>query len=249
MAQVARLTDNLAAVRDKIAQAARRGGRTSNEITLVAVTKYVDLDIASQLIAAGCRDLGESRPQELWSKAESFGQTTSRLAPDAPVGAESPVRWHLIGHLQRNKIDRTLPLASLIHSGDSLRSLEAIDQTASKSERRVPVLIEINISGDATKHGFQPAEVAPNLTSMAALASLQIRGLMCMASREGDLSQARREFASLRQLRDQLRSIAPPNIDLRELSMGMSGDFEVAIEEGATMVRIGSALFEGISLR
>lgn len=139
-----------------------------------------------------------------------------------------------------------MQLVSLIHSGDSLRILEAIDQAASKLGRRIPTLIEINISGDPTKHGFQPAEVEPALASMAALTSLQIRGLMCMASREGDLSQARLEFAALRELRDQLKSIAPPNINLSELSMGMSGDFEIAIEEGATMVRVGSALFEGL---
>jgi pyridoxal phosphate enzyme (YggS family) len=247
MATGSRLTDNLAAVREKITQAARRSGRTSGEITLVAVTKYVDFDIARQLITAGCHDLGESRPQELWSKAEAFGQSIRRSEPATSAATESPVRWHLIGHLQRNKVERTLPLVSLIHSGDSLRILETIDQAALKLGRRIPVLIEVNISGDPTKHGFQPAEVEPALASMGVLSSLQIRGLMCMASREGDPPQARREFAALRGLRDQLRSIAPPNIDLSELSMGMSGDFEIAIEEGATMVRVGSALFEGLA--
>ncbi len=108
------------------------------------------------------------------------------------------------------------------------------------------MLIEVNISGDATKHGFKPTEVQPALVKIAELTSVQIKGLMCMASRQGDLDQARREFAALRELRDRLHQVSLPNISLQELSMGMSGDFEVAIKEGATMLRIGSALFQGI---
>ena len=160
-----------------------------------------------------------------------------------------PMRWHLIGHLQRNKVPRTLPLVSLIHSGDSLRLLEAIDQdAAAQCSRRVPVLIEVNISGDATKHGFKPDEVEPNLAAIAALSAVEVRGLMSMASREDDVdSSPRTNSPSLRELRDQLANKSRRrDIKLDELSMGMSGDFEAAIEEGATIVRIGSALFEGI---
>jgi PLP dependent protein len=134
----------------------------------------------------------------------------------------------------------------MIHSADSLRLLEAIDNAAKTLRRRVPVLLEINVSGDATKHGFAPAEIEPHLGKIANFSSIEIRGLMTMASREGDLAQARREFVQLRILRDRLKKVVPPNISLDELSMGMSGDFEVAIGEGATMVRVGSALFEGI---
>jgi PLP dependent protein len=234
------LIDNVQKVRDQIAAAAKRSGRPATAVKLVAVTKYVNADLAHQLAAAGCQDLGESRPQELWSKAEALAELTN-----ATVSAD-PIRWHLIGHLQRNKVERTLPLVSLIHSGDSLRILEAIDRAVSAAQLRVPILIEVNISGDPTKHGFAPDEVEPNLSQITALSSLEFRGLMTMASREGDLDQARREFCALRQLRDKLALAAPPNIRLTELSMGMSGDFQIAIEEGATIVRVGSALFEGL---
>jgi hypothetical protein len=247
MASDSRLPENLAAVRGRIALAARRSGRIADDITLVAATKYIGVDAARQLVTAGCRDLGESRPQELRAKAEALGKLAGENIPDRRPPVEQSVRWHLVGHLQRNKVERTLPLVSLIHSGDSLRLLEAVDQAAAKLARRIPMLIEVNISADAAKHGFKPSEVEPALATMATLPALEICGLMCMASREGDLAQARREFAALRELRDRLQREAPSNVAFRELSMGMSGDYEVAIEEGATIVRIGSALFEGVA--
>ncbi len=193
-----------------------------------------------ELIAAGCHDLGESRPQELWTKLAVVSEGANGAA------ANQAVRWHLIGHLQRNKVDRTVPLVSLIHSGDSLRLLEAVDAAARQQNRRMPLLIEINVSREQSKQGFGIEEIERHLPAIAKMSAVEIRGLMCMASREGDLEQARREFAALRELRTRLMKASPPNIRLDELSMGMSGDFEVAIEEGATMVRIGSALFEGI---
>ncbi len=233
----ARLTDNLAVVRECIAAAARRAGRTAGDITLVAVTKYVDAAVASALADAGCLDLGESRPQELWLKAEAC--------------AGRSLRWHLIGHLQRNKVHRTLPLVAVVHSVDSSRLLVELDRESAALQRRTPVLLEVNISGDATKHGFQPAEMADALAAAARCANVEVRGLMGMASREGDLSAARDDFRRLRELRDQLRDRlregGGSTIPLNDLSMGMSGDFEVAVEEGATIVRIGSRLFEGIT--
>jgi pyridoxal phosphate enzyme (YggS family) len=235
MSDFEKLTENLAALRGRIAAAAKRSGRSTDEIRLVAVTKYVGPELARQLVTAGCQDLGESRPQELWDKAVALDEASDRQA-----------RWHLIGHLQRNKVDRTLPLVSLIHSGDSMRILTAIDQAAAKLNQSVPILLEVNISEEPAKHGFAVEEVRCNLPAIAELKSIEVRGLMCMAGREGDLDQARREFAQLRELRDRLRQVTPANIRLDELSMGMSGDFEAAIEEGATIVRIGSALFEGI---
>jgi pyridoxal phosphate enzyme (YggS family) len=229
----ARIQANLISVQDRIAAAARRAARKPDEVKLVAVTKYVDAAVAESLVAAGCRDLGESRPQQLWEKAESLAAN------------KTSINWHMIGHLQRNKVARTVSIASLIHSGDSLRILQAIDETAKSSDHRAAVLLEINISGDEAKHGFAPEEIGPAVDEIARLTNTDVRGLMAMASREGDLDQARVDFANLRELRDRLRSVAPPNVHLEELSMGMSGDFEVAIEEGATIVRVGSALFEG----
>jgi PLP dependent protein len=229
----ARIKANLMSVQDRIASASQRAGRKQIDVKLVAVTKYVDAAVAHALVAAGCRDLGESRPQQLWEKAESF------------AARDTTIHWHMIGHLQRNKAARTMPLVSLIHSGDSLRILQALDETAKSLNRRAAVLLEINISGDETKHGFVPTEVEPALDEIAGLTNIDVRGLMAMASREGDLDRARAEFAQLREMRERLKSVAPPNVHLNELSMGMSGDFEIAIEEGATIVRVGSALFEG----
>ncbi len=224
------LVHNLEPIRHRIADAARASGRTADAITLVAVTKYVDAAMARALADAGCLDLGESRPQELWRKAEAL--------------AGCPVRWHLIGHLQRNKIARTLPLVSLVHSVDSLRLIEAIETEAAGLTQSAPVLLEVNVSGEAAKHGFSPDELAPLGQRLEQLAHVEVRGLMCMAGRDSAADQARREFEQLRKLRDRLQTLWPDRLKLNELSMGMSGDFEAAIAEGATLVRIGSSLFD-----
>ena len=151
----------------------------------------------------------------------------------------------MIGHLQRNKVPQTVGLVALIHSVDSLRLAAALDQAAS-AERRVPILLEVNVARESAKHGFDPAGLEPVFSDLAAHRNLEIRGLMCMAGLESGPDEARRQFASLRELRDRLRPNCPPDVRLEELSMGMSGDFELAIEEGATLVRVGSALFEGL---
>ena len=173
------LRENLAIIRANIAAATRRSGRQESEVTLVGVTKSVDATLAQTLVAAGCRDLGESRPQQLWAKATAIHDPSP----------ENAVRWHMIGHLQCNKVRRTLPLVSLIHSVDNVRLLGEIDQEAQSLPMRPNVLIEVNISGDQTKHGFLPNEVEPQLPEMARFEHVAIRGLMCMASREGDLQQ------------------------------------------------------------
>ena len=201
------------------------------DVTLIAVSKYVGLAEIEALLAAGCYELGESRPQDLWQKAESL--------------RDRPVRWHMIGHLQRNKARRTLPLVTLLHAGDSWRLLEAASQTMQPTGRTLEVLIEVNVSGDATKTGLSPDEVEPLLPQIARLPQLRVCGLMAMASWR-DAGQARGDFVRLRALRDRLATCCPPEVSLAHLSMGMSGDFEVAIEEGATLVRVGSALFEGV---
>ena len=226
------LAENLANVSGRIAEAARQAGRSADGITLVGVTKYVDAALARTLVAAGVHNLGESRPQQLWSKA-------TELAGEA-------VAWHLIGSLQRNKVRRTLELAHLIHSLDSERLANVINDEAADLGRTVNVLLEVNISGDATKHGVARGETLSLLNHVVELPHLRLRGLMTMSHREGSPEIARRDFAALRELRDHLLSQAPRPTDLTELSMGMSDDFEQAILEGATIVRIGSALFEGI---
>jgi pyridoxal phosphate enzyme (YggS family) len=227
----ARLSANLARVRQQIAEAAVRAGRRPEDVRLVGVTKYVDVEMTRTLFEAGLANLAESRPQELWKKGELL--------------KELPIRWHAIGNLQRNKVERTLPLISLLHSGDSLRLLEAVSAAAVKQGRVVQTLLEVNISGEEAKHGFAPGELASALPAIALLPGVKVRGLMTMAALEG--GSARRDFAALRKLRDSLLADCPPQMELHELSMGMSGDFVEAIEEGATIVRVGSALFEGIA--
>jgi pyridoxal phosphate enzyme (YggS family) len=227
-----RLAENLAAVRRRIDTAADAASRAPEEITLVAVTKYVDAEVARALFAAGCADLAESRPQELWSKAAAL--------------ADLPVRWHLIGHLQRNKVRRTLPLTTLIHAIDSERLLAEMDAEAAAQGRPADVLLEVHISGEAAKQGIEPAELAAVVQSLTRWAHVRVHGLMGMAPLEGRIEAARQSFDLLRALRDELAPQAPPGVQLRELSMGMSGDLEQAVAAGATLVRVGSALFEGL---
>ena len=227
-----RIAQNLAQIHSRIEAAANRSGRTADAVTLVAVTKYVSLEMAAAAVAAGCHDLGESRPQELWAKAAAL--------------ADPAIRWHMLGHLQRNKVRRTLPLIHRIQSLDSARLLATIDQQATQLGCTVKALVEVNISGDAAKTGLTPEDLEPLLEQAATLGHVSIRGLMGMARLEGDREAARRDFAALRTLRDRLASRVAPSVSLTELSMGMSGDFEAAIEEGATIVRLGSALFEGL---
>jgi pyridoxal phosphate enzyme (YggS family) len=226
------LTDRLASVEERIRGACRRASRQRSDVTLVAVTKSVGIDVAALLPELGVRDLGESRPQELWSKAAAL--------PD--------VRWHLIGHLQRNKIERTLPLVALIHSVDSERLLDAIYNEVRRSGILVEVLFEVNLSREPSKHGFSPEQMAALAPAVdRARGYAFIRGLMTMAAHADDPQTCRPTFAELRRLRDQLKpKWSDYGATLTELSMGMTNDFEVAIEEGATLVRIGSALFEGL---
>lgn len=236
MNAAARIADNLATIRQRMADAATRAGRSVGSVKLVAVTKYVPVETARLLVEAGCRDLGESRPQELWSKAEALRR--------ADLGE---VHWHLIGHLQRNKVRRTLPLVSLIHTVDSERLLSALDEEArAVGSQRAEVLIEVNISGDESKTGLAPSAVELLLATAGTMSGVAVRGLMGMASLTGGPMTAQSNFAALRSLRDRLRPNLPQGVSLNELSMGMSDDFELAIAEGATIVRVGSALVEGV---
>ena len=179
----------------------------------------------------GHRDFGESRPLQLASRAEQFSDD---------------VRWHLIGHLQRNKANRVVPCVHRIHSVDSLRLLQRLEEVATEEQRRVSVLLEVNVSGEASKDGYTPNALLMQWPEIAAAKQLNIVGLMTMAPLTADGEGVRTVFRGLRRLRDELVKQGP--WPLPELSMGMSGAFEIAIEEGATHVRIGSALFEGCEL-
>jgi pyridoxal phosphate enzyme (YggS family) len=225
------LQKRLAAVEERLQAACRRSGRRRQEITMVAVTKTIPPSVAALLPELGVVHLGENRPQELWRKAA--------LLP-------GNVHWHLVGHLQRNKIERTLSLVQLIHSVDSLRLLEALEREAAKRGSQIPVLLEVNASREPNKHGFVPEEMPQLVPRIAGLKHVAVMGLMTMATLEQDLERCRPTFAGVRSLRDRLRAELGPPHTLEHLSMGMSNDFEIAIEEGATLVRIGTALFEGL---
>lgn len=224
-----RLEQNLAAVVDRIDRAADRVGRDPKGVTLVAVTKYVGSEVVRKLYDLGLRDFGESRPQVIWEKR-----------PMLPLD----VRWHLIGHLQTNKIRRTLPMVELIHSVDRLPLAEELSQEGIRIGRRAAVLVEAKLVADELKHGFDPETMSESLKAISLLPGIELKGLMTMASLSDHPEEARPVFRQLRELRDQVAEAT--SLPLSDLSMGMSQDFEVAIEEGATHVRVGSTLFDGL---
>jgi len=227
------LGQNLDALDTRIRAAADRAGRSPDEITLVVVTKYAP-DAAVRLLPKfGRLDLGENRPQQLVRRVD--------VVPEA--------RWHLIGRLQTNKVQMVLPHTVLIHSVDSQKLLERLNQAAKDLGRACPVLLEVNVSGESTKQGFEPSHLRSIWDDCLRLPHLEIRGLMTMAPFTSQPEDARPVFRSLRDLREELRDRSGSHAgrhSLRELSMGMSGDFEVAIEEGATLIRVGSAVFDNI---
>ncbi len=215
------------AVVQRIAHAAERAGRDPASVRLIGVTKGRDAAQVREAVVAGLRDLGENRVQEAVPKIEAVGP--------GPL-------WHLVGHLQRNKARLAVGQFQVIHSLDSLRIAEAVDRAAGEAGRRVPVLIEVNVAGEATKYGLAPGAVGDLVEKVRACGFLDPIGLMTVAPIANDPETVRPVFRELRAMRDRLRAGMAGGA-FRELSMGMSGDFEVAIEEGATMVRIGRALF------
>lgn len=211
---------NLREVERRIAQAAHRAGRSPGEITIVAVAKEVAPEAIEAAIKAGIRHIGENRVQEATEKIKLL----SALEP-RPI-------WHMVGHLQTNKVKTAVEIFDIIHSIDSLRLAQLVSQRA---DRTLPVLLQVNISGEATKSGFPAAELPRVLAEVSWLPRLEVRGLMTIAPLVEDAEEVRPIFRRLRQLRD--------GLGLEHLSMGMTDDFEVAVEEGATMVRIGRAIF------
>lgn len=223
-----RLRENLPAVQERMAAALERAGR-ADAVRLVAVTKGHPRAAVEAAWAAGIRDVGENRVQEL---EEKRGEPSSDGGPC----------WHLIGHLQRNKARRAVALSDLIHSVDSLRLAQELSREAVRAGLRVRVLVQVNVSGEATKGGFDATTAVDGVGAVAELPGLSCEGLMTMAPFTDDEAVIRRTFAGTRAL---LEQCAAGGVGLRgrELSMGMSGDFEIAIEEGSTMIRLGTVLF------
>jgi PLP dependent protein len=227
-----RIQQNLEDMRGRIAAAAVRSGRLPTAVRLIAVTKLSPLEWIRPLVACGQLDLGENYPQELWRKSESLADLGNRT------------RWHLIGHLQSNKVKKTLPLVTMVHSVDSLKLLSAINENAADRAGAPDLCLQVNTSGEASKHGWSPAEVIADAEAIAECRAVPIVGLMTMAALGSTADAARESFRMLREVRDALARKS--GLALPELSMGMSSDFEAAILEGATLVRVGSALFEGV---
>ncbi len=233
-----RIRANLERIEGRILRACDRAGRARGEVTLVGVTKTRSPAEVEAAYACGLRHLGENRVEELEAR---------RSAP-GPWLAQEPPTWHMIGHIQSRKAARAVAVSDRIHSVDSLRLAQRLDRAAAEAGRVLPVLLEINVSGEASKYGFDastPAAEDALLAEAAQLegfAHLEVQGLMTMAPVVAEPEQARPVFARLRLLRERLRRELPFST-WRELSMGMTDDFEVAIQEGATLVRIGRAIF------
>ena len=214
------ISSNVKNLQQRIASACAGAGRSPDEVTLVAVSKTVQADAIEAAFNAGIRHFGESRVQEAKTKIEQL----QRLKPG--------ITWHMVGHLQTNKAKTAAAIFDIIHSVDSLKLAEALNNC---SPRRLPILVQVNVSAEATKGGFMLSEVQETVKQMRRLPNLDIQGLMTIAPWVDNAEEVRPVFRRLRQLRDAL--------GLKHLSMGMSDDFEVAIEEGATLVRIGRAIF------
>ncbi|RXK88316.1 YggS family pyridoxal phosphate-dependent enzyme [Chlorobaculum sp. 24CR] len=223
------VSSNLAAVREQIAEACRKAGRSEDEVTLIAVSKTKSAAAVREAWEAGQREFGESYVQEFLEKLE------------ARELAGLPLDWHFIGHLQSNKVRQIVGKAAMIHGIDKVSTAEELSKRAAQHGIEVDFLLEVNVSGEATKYGLDPGSVLRAAEACFALPNVRLRGLMTIAS--PDPAEARREFSELRQTLEKLRQNAPDPSQLTELSMGMSGDFEEAIQEGATMIRIGTAIF------
>ena len=223
--------NNLALVMDRITAAAQRYGRSPADIRLVAVTKTHPAEAVRAASDAGAAIIGENYIQEARAKFEAL--------------IHLPVQWHFIGHMQSNKAKYAVRLFDLIHTVDSLGLGEELDRQARKAGKVQEILIQVNISREATKSGVSAAQAVALTRGLAQLPNIKVKGLMTMPPYFDDPDRARPFFAALRDMRDDIRALAISNVDMQELSMGMTGDFEAAIEEGATLVRVGTAIFGG----
>lgn len=222
------IAEKLKRVQERMSSACARCSRSPDSVRLVAVSKTIAPERIQEAIASGVGILGENYMQEARQKIELIGK---------------PVSWHFIGHLQSNKAKYAVDLFDMIHSVDSLHLAESISSEARKKNKTIPILIQVNISGEESKHGLNPQTTLQLIQDAAKLQNLSIKGLMTMPPLSENPENSRPYFNALRNLRDMLAAKLPENVDLHELSMGMSSDFEVAIEEGATLVRIGTSIF------
>ena len=229
------IQEHLVQVRQQLAAACQEAGRSPDEVTLVGVSKTQPAEAVLAVYQAGLRDFGENRPEEAAGKIEQV---------NAAVAGESP-RWHMVGHVQRRKADSVVRCFDVVHSVDSVRLALRLEEKAAALGSVLPILIEVNVGGEASKYGFREGEggaLVQAVAEIAALAHLRVEGLMTVAPIADEPEAVRPVFARLRTLRDELRTRFP-EVRWAHLSMGMTDDFEVAVEEGATMVRVGRAIF------
>ena len=248
---IGQIAKNLRAVRERIAEACLRVARDPREVTLVAVTKTFPLCYIQEAWEAGQRDFGENRPEEGAPKIEAMTRWLAEQEGGGATGCCRPT-WHMIGHVQRRKAGLVVAHFDLVHSVDRLKLAQKLSRLALEADRQLPVLIECNVSGEVTKYGYQLAgwqerpellqSFVEEMAGLVALSGLEVMGLMTVAPWLDDPEMVRPVFASLRALRDALQERLP-GASWQHLSMGMSDDFEVAVEEGATMVRLGRAIF------
>lgn len=222
------LKENLYDVQKRIEAACQRAGRDSREVTLIAVSKTKPVTMIEEIMAEGVVDFGENKPQELKDKYEVLPKN---------------LKWHMIGHLQRNKVKYVIDKACMIHSVDSLRLAETIQQEAVKLDLIMPVLIEVNIAREESKFGVSPEETEELVRQVAQLPNLRVEGLMTIAPFVEIAERNRVYFSNLRKLYVDIKSKNIDNVNMCNLSMGMTGDYEIAIEEGATLVRVGTGIF------
>ena len=231
------IADRLTEIRERIASAARSAGRDPSSVRLVAVSKTFPIEAIADAYAAGQRDFGENRVQEALQKVEQAAlQKIDR-------SADQSIRWHLLGHLQTNKARKAAPAFAMIQSVDSVELLHKLDQAAADTQHAPELLIQVDLAGEATKFGVPPNEMPRLFEAAAACRAATVVGLMTLPPYPETPEDSRPWFRQLRELRDQWQASGVPTSMLRELSMGMSGDFEVAVQEGATIVRVGTAIF------
>lgn len=229
--RVQEIEDNLTTVRARMDAAAGRAGRTPDAVTLVAVSKTHPMADIEAAYGAGQRDFGENRLDEFWEKVEA-----------AKARGLNEIRWHFIGTFQSRQTSQGIAPFALLHAVDRVKIANRLNRDAGEADCVLQVLLEINVSGEESKHGFAPAAVKQALPMLLGLPNLRINGLMTMAPFVADEARLHAVFSALRRTRDELQQMAP-DADLRQLSMGMTNDYEAAIAEGATLVRIGSAIF------
>ena len=219
---------NIEAVKERIARACQRAGRSPDEVTIIAVTKTVEPSAIADALTLGLRHFGENRVQEA---EEKIGQLS---------GSKPRPTWHMVGHLQSNKVRIAVEIFDIIHSVDSVRLAEAISRLAQKT---LPVLLQVNVSGETSKSGFSMAEVKPALEAISRLPEIEIKGLMTMGPLAGDPEDSRPYFTATKKLFAQMKELDVPNVEMRYLSMGMTNSYQIALEEGANLVRIGTRIF------